>query len=994
MHGQDGTAAMSRHSPGFGFGDAYAAGAGSPGVPKVDPALVDCTAEAMVARPDGRLQITMSPYQGPPDFSALTDDYLARSRVDLVSVADMLRNGFVYAPHSVLEDVKLATLGFDPRHDMHAAPEYRYLFRDSGRYKARGDDATDWVEKYDRLLCDAFATACDGMRSPWLLQSGGKDSTPLAIAASEVRPETCCITYLGGSEENEVESASFVADRLRLRHHTLVCDPGRAYDRYLAIVHRIPLLTADFALLSYVDLATAIMEEGGDGIVDGIGADGYFGVSVHLRDRMLSWLSRDARLPRRATELPLLGHNFELCYLLSTLQMDPLERAFPGSRFTDAEVDALFGRAMSASSKARLALFRPEIASATSPDERQAMVNSIAGIAGGFGKGLYTASAMSMRVAYPFCDIRLREWVYREVPSEQRVDPVTRANKVLVRRYIAARFGELPYVARKGSFRFDLCGLASARFDQVHAFAVQARDVLPGAVEWLERNRRRLDNKYHASKFYLLALVLPWLVQQASRAEPPPQRMQITMSPYYGRPDFSVLEPNGGPRLPVDPVSVADLLRNGFVYPPHSIFEDVKLATFGFDPGHDMHSAPKFRFRFRDAGKQADGDDADEAVATYHRLLCDALDRSCASMRAPWLLQSGGKDSTTLAIAAAEARPDLTCITYLGGHEENEINSAHAVAKTLGLRHEVLACDPGRAYDRYLAMLPRMPLLTADFALLSYVDMATTIAGSGGDGTVDGLGSDIYFGVPMHSQHRTLSRLARGLRLPRWATELPLLGRSFKFCYLLSTLQMDPSERLFPGSRFTDSEVDMLFGRDIARLSKDRLALFMSEIAARANGDEWRAVTLSISEAAGAFAKGIYTTSALSLRTAYPFCDRALREWVYREVPYDQHIDPVTRDNKALVRQHIARRFERLPYVMHKGSFRFDVLGLPRQRFEQVHAFAAQAADMLPGAAGWLERNRGRLDNKYHASKFYLLAIVLPWIVEHSRRDAAAGAMQ
>ena len=102
------------------------------------------------------------------------------------------------------------------------------------------------------------------MRSPWLLQSGGKDSTPLAIAASEVRPDTTCITYLGSSEENEVASARFVASQLGLRHETLVCDPGRAYDRYLAVVGRMPLLTADFALLSYVDLVTTIAEAGGD----------------------------------------------------------------------------------------------------------------------------------------------------------------------------------------------------------------------------------------------------------------------------------------------------------------------------------------------------------------------------------------------------------------------------------------------------------------------------------------------------------------------------------------------------------------------------------------------------------------------------------------------------------------------------------------------------------------------------------------------------------
>jgi hypothetical protein len=55
-------------------------------------------------------------------------------------------------------------------------------------------------------------------------------------------------------------------------------------------------------------------------------------------------------------------------------------------------------------------------------------------------------------------------------------------------------------------------GLARARYDQVHAFAEQAREHLPGATRWLERNRSRLDNKYHASKFYLLAVLLPWLI--------------------------------------------------------------------------------------------------------------------------------------------------------------------------------------------------------------------------------------------------------------------------------------------------------------------------------------------------------------------------------------------------------------------------------------------------------------------------------------------------
>ena len=474
------------------------------------------------ARAAQHLQIPVSPYFGAPDFSGLRERG-GSGRLDLVSVADLLRNGFVYAPHSIFEDVKLVTQGFDPLEDMCASPEFRFAFRDSTRHDVE-DTGQDWVGTYHRLLCDAVSRACASMRAPWLLQSGGKDSTPLAIVASEVRPDTTCITYLGGSEENEVASASFVARRLGLRHETLVCDPGRAYDRYLAIVHRMPLLTADFALLSYVDLATEIGVGGGDGIIDGMGADGYFGWPMHRQQRALSWLARDRRLPGWLTELPGVSRSFELCYLLSSLQMDPVERVFPGSRFTDVEVDELFGRAISGHSKARLAPFRGELCSAPSLDEWQAVAGTIASLTGSFAKGLYTANALSLLAVFPFCDDALRDWVYRQVPRHQLVDPVTRANKVLVRKHIATYFDDLPYVNRKGSFRFDLCGLAGARFDEVHDQAVAAREVLPGAAQWLTRNRKRLGNKYHASKFYLLAIVLPWVVlrEQADRNEGSP----------------------------------------------------------------------------------------------------------------------------------------------------------------------------------------------------------------------------------------------------------------------------------------------------------------------------------------------------------------------------------------------------------------------------------------------------------------------------------------
>jgi hypothetical protein len=169
-------------------------------------------------------------------------------------------------------------------------------------------------------------------------------------------------------------------------------------------------------------------------------------------------------------------------------------------------------------SKRRLDVFRAEMESASSVDEWWAIASSIAGSSASVGKGLYTTAALSLQAAYPFCDRRLCEWVFRQVPRDELVDPVGRVSKLLMRRHIATRFGRLPYVVKKGSFRFDLCGLARRRFERVHAFAQQAHEVLPGAASWLERNRVRFDNKYHASKFYLLAVVLPWIAKREQGA--------------------------------------------------------------------------------------------------------------------------------------------------------------------------------------------------------------------------------------------------------------------------------------------------------------------------------------------------------------------------------------------------------------------------------------------------------------------------------------------
>jgi asparagine synthetase B (glutamine-hydrolysing) len=453
--------------------------------------------------------------------------------------------------------------------------------------------------------------------------------------------------------------------------------------------------------------------------------------------------------------------------------------------------------------------------------------------------------------------------------------------------------------------------------------------------------------------------------------------------------NFSRIDEHQGGDISLDSISIADLLRNGFVYPPHSIYSNVKVATSGFDPAQDLYDQPRFHFPFQSSSAPPRPDpaavDDDVLLETYHRLLCESVRRCTAGMQSPWLLQSGGKDSTSLAIAVAEVNPQTTCLTYLGGTEENEVDSANLVARRLGLRHETLVCEPGRAYDRYLAMLPRIPLLMADFALLSYADLATEVGIRHGDGLLDGLGSDVYFGTPINRRRKLITMLARGVQLPPSVYEFGPIGRSFRWCYALGTLQMSSFERYFPGSRFTDAEADELLGRPLACRSRQRLETYRGDMESADSAEALRRIAMTVAGSA-TFAKGMYTASAMSLRLGYPFCDPHLRDWVFRQLPDDLLIGPGG-INKVLVRRHIARRFRHLPYLTTKGSFRFDLCGLARQRFDQVHAFASETSVLLPGAVRWLETHRNRLDNKYFASKFYLLAVMLPWL--HSRLHSA-----
>jgi asparagine synthetase B (glutamine-hydrolysing) len=431
----------------------------------------------------------------------------------------------------------------------------------------------------------------------------------------------------------------------------------------------------------------------------------------------------------------------------------------------------------------------------------------------------------------------------------------------------------------------------------------------------------------------------------------------------------------------IDTESIVEILRNAIPFTPNTTDKNLKMLSLGISGESDSDN---FKFSYSFPIEQASNDhkpepSLEEAVKSYHSLLCKSIESKTRECGTPYLLQSAGKDSTSLAIALAETRPGTDCVTYHGGDEENEVNSAKAIATKLGLKHHSITSNPTRAYNTYLSKIPNLKSITGDFAFLSYFDILGQIK-LNSDSVIDGLGSDVYLGTPFSFYQKVAYFLANNYKVPDWLYQMPLINRNFKACYLLSTLELSKLERFFPGSRFSLPEIENLFDSKFKVSPNPRSNIFLSDYSNSRTLEEKRAIALSILEAGGAFAKGRLSTESFGMNVLYPFCNDEIARFMC-SLPQKYKMNKET--NKIIVRKHIEYYFKDLPYVKTKGSFRFNLVNFANTSFDQVFHFAELNQQTLPGAKNWLIKNKPHLDNKYFASKFYLLAIILPWLHFH-----------
>lgn len=139
---------------------------------------------------------------------------------------------------------------------------------------------------------------------------------------------------------------------------------------------------------------------------------------------------------------------------------------------------------------------------------------------------------------------------------------------------------------------------------------------------------------------------------------------------------------------------------------------------------------------------------------------------------------SGGVDSPLLASLARELRPDLRCVTVqMPDAQLDEAPRAQAIARALGLRHEVLACPPAHIADDLSLLLGQLGLPFSDSSLLPTTWLSRAVRAHAGVALAGDGGDELFLGYDRYRAARWLATLRPLLALlPPIDGALPAMG--------------------------------------------------------------------------------------------------------------------------------------------------------------------------------------------------------------------------
>ncbi|MBI5467496.1 MAG: asparagine synthase [Deltaproteobacteria bacterium] len=395
----------------------------------------------------------------------------------------------------------------------------------------------------------------------------------------------------------------------------------------------------------------------------------------------------------------------------------------------------------------------------------------------------------------------------------------------------------------------------------------------------------------------------------------------------------------------IDPEGVVDFLHFLYIPSPRTIFKGVESVLPGQTVSYDGRALRKEAFSrnsFEEDDFAAEHKVPEaEYLKAYEELLKKSVQRACPKNGKAALFLSGGKDSSTLAIAVKLAGLENIEAVTLGFDEKNidETEDARVVAKHLGI-----------------------PFVPLRFSPLTYLEGLRGFAGSMGqpfgdpaaiplyaalkqnkdrfDVYIDGTGNDRYLGIPVTWQEDLAWKINQKIpglnHLPWWR-----LGEGFSYSadVLRRTLSRPREEQFVSWKGWTDKEIFRLTGR---RPDWSGHLLYRLYSDTRTPMEHKTRTLCEIWEPEAAFRKTVQIANALGKTVRFPFLDRDLVRYSERLPSALKYRGSV---NKVIIRMLLEKYLPREIVTKKKGTFNFpkDYI-LATNNYECLRLFLSEEA--------------------------------------------------
>lgn len=401
--------------------------------------------------------------------------------------------------------------------------------------------------------------------------------------------------------------------------------------------------------------------------------------------------------------------------------------------------------------------------------------------------------------------------------------------------------------------------------------------------------------------------------------------------------------------LAISNQGVADFLHFLYIPAPGTIYKDVEAVLPGeavcFD-GKNITKRALGRRKVNGAQPAGAGKTPEEFLGRYERLLEKSVRGACPKDSKAVLLLSGGKDSSSLAVAASLGKLNNIEAVTLGFHDSaiDETEDARTVAGHLGIPFTAMKFTAEEYFDLlpgYAACLGQplgdaaaMPLYAAVKKLSGRYDLF-----------IDGTGNDRYFGIPTTWQedvawqaHRCLPGLDR---LP-WSALAA--GLSYSFDSISRSLGRRREEQFVSWKGFSARELEALTGMRPDWSARGVYRIYESSSSAM---DHKTRTLCEIWEPEAAYRKAVQTANFHGKTVRYPFLDADL-------VDYSEGL-PVGlrssgRTNKIIIRMLLQKYLPVSALSKRKGAFHFPKgYILDTNGFEHVRRLLSKEALLRHG---------------------------------------------